>query len=408
MSKPMRIGLLTPACTGFNALDSGIGQHFADLALGLSALGHSVWIITPVPPANFASDRNLAKLRFAPFPTKMPRWLNLLSGVRWQLHTFAGLRFRIAAADRSMAACAEQNDLDVIETTSSGLLAARYLRRKKRAPVVTRVSTTAAQLVAHNGGTAHWTNQLEQRSEQRLARKSDGLITHTLQHRDEISRAWQIPPTAFTVIPHGIALPDAGELVSSATHEAIEVLYVGRFEHRKGIDTLLAAIPRIIEQHAKVRFTMIGHDPGNRCQTKFQKEHARLPEDKVRFLGQVSPTHLAAAYRDCDIFAAPSRYESFGLIYVEAMSWGKPVVACASGGTAEVVKHGETGWLIEPGDTDGLVARILDLARDDTTRLKFGNNARGRVERHFSRAALCERSLEYYHRILAEISSRTK
>jgi glycosyltransferase involved in cell wall biosynthesis len=232
-------------------------------------------------------------------------------------------------------------------------------------------------------------------------RASDGLITHTLHHRDELCRAWQLPAAAFAIIPHGIAVPADDELIRPATGAAPEVLFVGRFEHRKGIDVLLAAIPAIAAAHPTVRFTLIGHDPGGRCEAGWRAQHPQLAAERVKFLGQVSAARLRLAYRDCDILAAPSRYESFGLIYVEAMAWGKPVVACASGGTVEVVADGETGWLVAPGRADELAARLLDLLRDDARRGQFGRNARLRVQRLFSRTALAARSAAYYRGILA-------
>lgn len=408
MSAPLRIGLLTPSCTGFNALDSGIGQHFADLAAGLTAQGHTVWVVTPPPKPGIVRDAQLAAVNFFPFEIRMPAWLDRLSGLRWQLHSLAGLRHRIAAADRALAACVARESIGIVETTSSGLFAARYLRRRTRATVVTRVSTTGAQLVAHNAGASRWPERVEQRWEERLVRASDGLITHTINHRDELCRAWHLAPEAFTIIPHGIAVPADDQLEPASHRTTLGILFVGRFEHRKGIDVLLAAIPQVVAEHPQVHFTLIGQDARGECQARFRQQHPQLADKHVNFVGQVSAERLRAAYRECDIFVAPSRYESFGLIYVEAMAWGKPVVACASGGTVEVVADGETGWLVPPGRADELAARLLSLLRDGATRRQFGTNARLRVQRLFSRPTLAARSAEYYQAMLSEPRSRVQ
>jgi glycosyltransferase involved in cell wall biosynthesis len=406
MTAPLRIGLLTPALTGYNAIDSGIGQHFADLALGLTALGHSVVTITPDAETGEIRDPRLTSVQFETFQSRMPPWLDRLTGFRWQIHSHAGLRHRVRAATQALDRAVLREKLSLIETTSSGVLATRYLRRHHRVPVVTRVSTTAAQLVSHNHAQARWPDRVEQRWEEQLVRASDCLVTHTVHHRDELCRAWNLLPAAFTIIPHGIALPPAVELGSTPAHAGIEILFAGRFEHRKGIDVLLAAIPRILAAEPSVRFTLIGHDPGQRYQAEFIATNPSLASERVRFLGKVSAEKLRAAYRSCDIFVGPSRYESFGLIYVEAMAWAKPVVACASGGTVEVVVDGETGWLVAPGEIDPLVAQTLALVRDDAMRTKFGRNARLRVETLYSRASLASKSADFYRDILTERAAK--
>src|SRR5262249_24343982 len=87
---------------------------------------------------------------------------------------------------------------------------------------------------------------------------------------------------------------------------------------------------------------------------------------------------LDSFYRDCTVFTAPSRYESFGLIYLEAMRWGKPVVACCAGGVPEVVRDGETGLLVPPGDAAALEAALSRLLADADLRTKMGSGARAR------------------------------
>lgn len=399
MGDSLRIGLLTPACRGYNAIDGGIASHFADLAVALTDAGHDVRVITPAPSADSRPATELAAVRFVPFPIAMPRWLDRLAGLRWQLHSVAGLRHRISCATAVLAAAARAEPLDVIETTNTGVLASAFARRRHRAPLVTRVSTTAAQLVSHNDAVARWPNRVEQQRELNLARASDALITHTLHHRDEVCRLWHLPPSAFAIVPHGIALPDARELRPPSDRRAIEVLFVGRLEHRKGIDTLLAAIPPLLAACPALRFQLVGYDPSGYWQQRFLLEHPGLPADRVCFAGCLSTADLRAAYRNCDLFVAPSRYESFGLIYVEAMAWGRPVIGCRVGGVPEVIADGETGFLLPPDDAGALVTAVLNLAGDEALRTRLGAAARARVERLYSRATLATNSVAVYRTV---------
>jgi glycosyltransferase involved in cell wall biosynthesis len=326
--------------------------------------------------------------------------MDRITGLRWQLHSVAGLRHRSAAASRALAECVAQQKLDIVETTSSGLFASQYLRRKDRVPVVTRVSTTAAQLVAHNAGRTQWPERVEQRWEEQLVRASDGIVTHTVHHRDEVCRTWQLRPEAFAIIPHGIRLPPRHALPTHIAHDAVEVLFVGRFEHRKGIDILFEVIPRLLAADRHVRFTLVGQDAGNHWETKFRKNNPDIDPRRVTFAGIVSSDQLREHYRACDLFVAPSRYESFGLIYVEAMAWGKPVVGCRAGGVPEVIANESTGLLAEPGDAASLLACLRRLITDPAQRIKFGTAARERAESHFSHTMLAARSAEYYRKIL--------
>ena len=152
----------------------------------------------------------------------------------------------------------------------------------------------------------------------------------------------------------------------------VDILFLGRLEKRKGIVDLLAAIPQIVAAAPYVRFTIAGADnslydgfqarTGQTYPAWFAHNHPDMAPF-VRFLGGVSDEQLNRLYQSCDLFVAPSLYESFGLIYLEAMNYGKPVVGCRAGGIPEVVDDGVTGILVEPGAPQALAEAILRLVR---------------------------------------------
>jgi glycogen(starch) synthase len=96
---------------------------------------------------------------------------------------------------------------------------------------------------------------------------------------------------------------------------------------------------------------------------------------------------------------APSRYESFGLIYVEAMSHALPVIGCLAGGVPEVVTHGSTGLLVAPGDAGALADAMIRLARDAGLRARMGRAGRADFLARFSASTLAATSLKLYQRI---------
>ncbi|MFA6286235.1 MAG: glycosyltransferase family 4 protein [Opitutaceae bacterium] len=401
-SRPLNIGLLAPACRGFNALDGGIGTYMADLAVGLAAEGHSVRVITRAPASGAPAPEPFPGVRFVTFDSTIPRWLHHLTRWRWQAHTVASWLWRARQAAAAVRAAHAAEPFDCIETSSSGLLPMMLLRSRRRPPVITRIATTAVQLVAHNAGASRWLDRREQRWEHDIVKRSDALLTHTALHREELIRQWNLPPSSVHLIPLGITVPADSALRESANDRPPRVLYVGRFEHRKGVDVLLSAIPAVLASAPGTTFDLVGHDANDYWQQRFWRENPGIPREQVRFHGKVGATALLAAYRDCDIFVAPSRYESFGLIYVEAMAWGKPVIGCRAGGIPEVVTDGENGLLAEPGDIAGLRDALLRLCLDPALRTRLGGQARRRAVERFSREAFARASAALYSQVVSE------
>lgn len=393
----MNVGLLYSALRGFNALDGGIASHFAELAAGLATAGAHVRVYvvagqTPPSVIQTASGYEIVSLS-----AQMPRWLHQATGRPWQLHSLTGAWFRSRAAARLVLADHATRPLDIVETSSSGLLALHLSRAHRRPPLITRVSTTSEQLVVHNSAPASRLSCLENSLERRLVVHSDIILTHTRHHRDAFCATWHLDPARVALVPHGIALPPAEALSPTPPVDApLTLLYVGRFEHRKGIDTLLGALPAVLARHPRARAILAGHDPADGWQTRFWRAHPTLDRRRVIFPGRIDAATLASLYRTADLFVAPSRYESFGLIYVEAMAWAKPVVACRAGGIPEVVADGETGLLIPPGDTAELVRHLDTLLADSALRLRLGRAGRSRAQRLFSREAMAVASLALY------------
>jgi len=205
-------------------------------------------------------------------------------------------------------------------------------------------------------------------------------------------------------VPHGIT-DRAGTVEPAHWEGRVEVLFVGRLEDRKGIDTLLAAIPRVVAARPEVGFTIVGEDarPMADGLTHRQRFEAS-PEwpqvaDHVRFCSRVDDEQLWRLYAGCDLFVAPSRYESFGLILLEAMMFAKPVVACAVGGMTEIVDE-SSGLLVPPGDVAALTDALIELIGSPERRAELGRGGRARFERHYRAEAMVEGVNRYFDAIV--------
>ncbi len=194
------------------------------------------------------------------------------------------------------------------------------------------------------------------------------------------------------VIPLGSA--DPGDPAAPRTDGTVEVLYVGRLENRKGIDLQLAAVPGLCRRFPNVRFKIVGEDveeagPGSGNRAKFERDHAGADFwPQVTFTGRLSDAELKEAYAGCDVFVAPSRFESFGLIFVEAMAHGKPVVALAAGGVTEIVRDGVDGLLVPPDDAAALEEAVAKLVADRAFRTAASRMARTRYLQRFTIARM--------------------
>ena len=127
----------------------------------------------------------------------------------------------------------------------------------------------------------------------------------------------------------------------------------------------------------------------------------------VVFVGYVSYAELPRYYKTADIFCSPATgRESFGIVLLEAMAVGKPIVATNIDGYASVVTHGEDGLLVPPKDSRGLAQTLISVMSDETLRQQMGERGRLKAE-EYSREQIAQRVLDYYVRVLDE-SSRKK
>jgi phosphatidyl-myo-inositol dimannoside synthase len=142
----------------------------------------------------------------------------------------------------------------------------------------------------------------------------------------------------------------------------LKVLTVGRLtaiERYKGVDTLIEAVEALQKKGVIIKLTVVGKGDDV---PRLQEKASRLGlNGRVEFLGEVPDNRLHQAYQDCDLFAMPSKGEGFGIVFLEAMRYGKPCIGGDHGGTPEVIDHGIDGYLVKHGDVDGLVRYLVEF-----------------------------------------------
>ncbi|MCB0043432.1 MAG: glycosyltransferase, partial [Caldilinea sp.] len=211
--------------------------------------------------------------------------------------------------------------------------------------------------------------------ETHLVRSVDRLIAATPAERSQLMELYDADPAAITVIPPGVDLSRFRPIEQNEAKHLIgipgwrkNILFTGRIEPLKGIDTLLGALALLRERHPgeldNVCVTIIG---GNPWADTLDEEMARLHglreqlglHDLVTFAGSRDQDLLPYYYAAAEMVVMPSHYESFGMVALEAMAMGTPVIASEVGGLAYVVRDGFNGFLVPRRNAEALAAIVL-------------------------------------------------
>jgi glycosyltransferase involved in cell wall biosynthesis len=209
------------------------------------------------------------------------------------------------------------------------------------------------------------------------------------------------------VVAHGIADSPAARAAAArhvATAATGPLLSVGRFADVKGTPQLFDVMQSILVRRPEVDFVVAGGIPANRrAEARWLRRwHSRASEPqraRVRWTGWLDADAVGAWYRDAAALLVPSRYETFGLVALEAMLHGLPVAACAAGGLAELVDHDRTGLLSPPGDVDALVGHAIALISDPALARRLSRAAASAVRA----ALLWEHVLPALRAVYAEV-----
>ena len=221
-------------------------------------------------------------------------------------------------------------------------------------------------------------------------------------------RVYEARPHRVSVIPPGVDLTRfrPGDRAEARRELGLGggriILFVGRLEPLKGVDILLQALPRI-EHRGPLRLLIAGGErTGDPERARLERLAADLGiGDQVTFLGPVDHDRLPTLYRAADVCVVPSYYESFGLVAVEALACGTPVIASRVGGLISTVIDGETGFLIPWRCPEPFAERLELLLGNDHLRAQFAAAAPSSVTR-FSWPGVADQVLALYDDLLRD------
>jgi len=227
------------------------------------------------------------------------------------------------------------------------------------------------------------------KGEKDVLRIADRIVAATQAELVQLQWLYQADTGKITVIPPGVDLSHFYPISSDEAKEFIGVppcervlLFVGRIEPLKGIDVLIEAIAILRQQGMPVCLSVIGGEvegdpePAN---GEMGRLHALREQygltDMIAFLGSRDQDKLPYYYSAADVVVLPSQYESFGMVALEAMACGKPVVASQVGGLAYLIQDGVTGFTVPVDDPQELANRLMILINDEELRQRMGAQA---------------------------------
>ncbi len=416
MSPRLRVAVVARAVTPLHGV-GGLERSVHDLVRHLAGRDVQVTLITPPAWVTAHDGANpfgsplvtLSPVPYVTFPLANRRGTTILD--RSTAYPVFGLR-----AGRLAAGLVSTGRVDVVHGFGASALGYALARGRLRAPLVLNPQgleefggTGAAQPWLKHAG--YWPLR---RAVRRTARAADAIIATDRSIVPTIARHLHPRSNHVHVIPNGIDVPAADALAASVDPAALRqrhglgpdetiLLSVGRLEANKGFDVLVEALKRSSRAGGplrdKWRWVLVGAGPYGQ-QIEAAVNSAGLA-DRVLYAGRVSDAELHAWYGAAAIFVHPTRYEGSSLVTLEAMARRRAVIATRAGGLPDKVRPGENGWLVDPGDAQGLASAIADALSDRPRLAAMGAASRAIVEREFAWSVLVELQLRLYEQLLS-------
>lgn len=347
----MRIGMVCPY--SFD-VPGGVQSHVLQLAEEMRSRGHDVSVLAPASDDADLPDYVVSGGKAVPIPYN---------------GSVARLRFG-PATHRKVKKWLADGDFDVLHL------------HEPNAPSLSMLALMIAEgpIVAtfHTSTTKSLTLSVFQGILRPWHEKIVGRIAVS-----DLARRWQMEALGSDAveIPNGVDVSAiaAAPLLAGYPRPERTVLFLGRYdEPRKGMAVLLDALPALVERFANIEILIVGRGDEDEL-----RENAGDLAAHLRFLGQVDDAQKASALRSADVYCAPNTGgESFGIVLVEAMAAGTPVVASDLDAFRRVLQDGDAGRLVPVENPDALAAALIDVLADDRLRTRYVAAATAAVQRY--------------------------
>ena len=275
---------------------------------------------------------------------------------------------------------------------------AKSIKESYNIPLISTIHATES---GRNSGIHDETQRYINDSEWMLTYESSEVIVNSNYMKNEVQRLFGLPYDKINVIPNGVNL----QLFSNVNvdydfrrqyamdNEKI-ILYVGRIVYEKGIQNLIAAMPKILDRYHDSKLIICGRG-GMIDELREQVKYLGI-DNKVYFAGYCDSKKMQKMYKCADVAVFPSTYEPFGIVAIESMLSGTPTIVSDVGGLNEIVEHGVTGMKSYAGNANSIADSVLALLFDPKLCANISQNAIKKVKENYNWAKITDNTYYVY------------
>ena len=282
--------------------------------------------------------------------------------------------------------------------------AAKTLKTSYNIPIVATIHATES---GRNGGIRDEQQRYINDTEWMLTYEASEVIVNSNYMKNEVQRLFGLPFEKINVIPNGINQNIYNGIERNyefrrkyARDNEKIIMCAGRLVYEKGFQYLIDAAPKILYRYHDAKFIIAGKG-GMLNELKAKANYLGI-SDKVYFTGQLSPKELYTMYRCADIAVFPSTYEPFGLVAIEGMFAGTPIVVSDIGGLNEIVEHGVTGMKSYAGNPNSIADSILALLFDYQLAYNIAKNGKAKVKETYNWTKIAQDTHFIYQKSICE------
>ena len=275
---------------------------------------------------------------------------------------------------------------------------AKSIKESYNIPLISTIHATES---GRNSGIHDETQRYINDSEWMLTYESSEVIVNSNYMKNEVQRLFGLPYDKINVIPNGVNL----QLFSNVNidydfrrqyamdNEKI-ILYVGRLVYEKGIQNLIAAMPKVLDRYHDSKLIICGRG-GMIDELREQVKYLGI-DNKVYFAGYCDSKKMQKMYKCADVAVFPSTYEPFGIVAIESMLSGTPTIVSDVGGLNEIVEHGVTGMKSYAGNANSIADSVLALLFDPKLCANISQNAIKKVKENYNWAKITDNTYYVY------------
>ena len=369
----------------------GLAQHVYHLSKALAKHGAEIHVITigdrdSVP---YEDHEGVKVHRVAPYNLSAPDFRT------WILHlNFSMVEYAVTLHD-------SLKNVDLIHAHDWLVAyACRVLKHSFRVPLVATVHATE---YGRNNGLHSDNQRYISDVEWWLTYEAWRVIVCSSYMENELRGFFQLPSDKITVIPNGVNIDD---FARRANHRNVSgekyVFFIGRLVREKGVQVLIDAAPKILSRFPEARFIIAGTGPYEEQLRARTRE--RGLEHRVYFAGYVDDQVKNRMYQQSSVAVFPSLYEPFGIVALEAMAAGTPVVVADTGGLGEIVEHGFDGMKCYVNSPDSLADNVMAILGDPGLAARLKANGDHKARNKYSWFAVARQTLHTYEEVVRQAS----